>query len=425
MMRGLKVFFIKDLLVVLRDKTGLMLLFFLPMCLVLVMTAMQDSAFSETAKQNIPIVVVNKDLGCMGHQIVTALEQSSMFTISELPELSTSQMEERVHKGEFMAGLSIPERLTESVVGNVRLCVNGLFSGVPSDTILGGMSKQKVEILFDPTVSTSFKTAMSNSINMACFEMQKSFLPQMISDEINSQSLFFMSPVEMAIPEGVELECKVANGGRDSNVIINVAQHNVPAWSLFAVFFIAVSLSVNLIGEREKGILYRIQTVSSMSSFIVSKFIVYLVVCMIQFLLIVGMGIYLFPLLGLPGFVPGTHFLLLLVVMLFSAAAAIGYGMLIAFVFNTQQQASQFGAISIVVLSAIGGIWIPVFLMPKTLRLISGCSPLNWGISACYDLLLRNASLIDVLPKCLELFAFALICSGVSLLLIKYKPQNQ
>lgn len=424
-MREFKAFFVKDLLIVLRDKTGLMLLFFLPMTLVLVMTAMQDSAFSETAKQEIPIIVVNKDHGCMGHHIVSALEQSQMFIITDLPELSVRQMDEKVHAGEFMAGLFVPEKLTESVEGNVRRCVDGFFSGEPSDTVQGDSSKQTVKILFDPAVTASFRIAMSNSINMACMEMQKSYLPQMISEEMNSQPLFLMSSFEMTVPEGVELECRVAKGGSDNDVIVNVAQHNVPAWSLFAIFFIAVALSINLIGERDKGILYRIQTASNMGAFFASKFSVYLIVCMIQFLLIAGMGIFLFPLIGLPRFVPGPHFLPLLVVMLCSAVAAIGYGMLIGFLFSTQQQASQFGAISIVVLSAIGGIWIPVFLMPGIMKSMSVCSPLNWGISACYDLLLRNVSLIDTLPYCLGLLVFSLISLNVSFFLLKYKQQNQ
>lgn len=418
-MRRLKAFFIKDIMVLLRDKTGLLLLFVLPLSLVLVMTAMQDSAFSETAKREIPVVIVNKDDGIVGTRIMAVLENSEMFVVSKEQGLTVSQMSERVQSGEYKAGLYIPAHLSESVMDNIRLCVDGFFSGDQTDAASEKFSEQKVEVLFDPVVDASFKMAMSNFINSACLEVQKSFLPQAISEGISRQSIFPLPVAEMPIPAGVTVSCGVAGIGDDSGVVVNVAQHNVPAWTLFAIFFIAVSLAVNLISEKERGVLYRIRISSKVSWYMVSKAVAYLFVCTFQYLLIVAMGIWLFPLLGLPVFVPGTHFMSLFVVMLFAAIAAIGYGMLLGTLSTTQQQASNFGAISIVILSAVGGIWIPVFLMPKTLQVISGCSPLNWGIQACYDILLRDAQLSQVLPYCLLFLAMSLICFGVSFYLLQ------
>ncbi len=62
------------------------------------------------------------------------------------------------------------------------------------------------------------------------------------------------------------------------------------------------------------------------------------------------------------------------------AMAATGYGLLIAVYFRTPQQALSFGSISVVILAALGGVWVPVFAMPHVMQSISPYSPLNWGL---------------------------------------------
>jgi ABC-2 type transport system permease protein len=83
---------------------------------------------------------------------------------------------------------------------------------------------------------------------------------------------------------------------------------------------------------------------------------------------------------------------------------------------TTHQQASIFGAVSVVILSAIGGIWVPTFLMPKFLKALSVVSPLNWGIEGFYKIILRGEGLVSVLPRCFLLLAFAAVCFAVSVL---------
>ena len=53
--------------------------------------------------------------------------------------------------------------------------------------------------------------------------------------------------------------------------------------------------------------------------------------------------------------------------------------LLIGQVARTDQQAAIFGSISVVILSALGGIWIPMFVMPHAMQIVCHLSPLNWG----------------------------------------------
>jgi ABC-2 type transport system permease protein len=127
------------------------------------------------------------------------------------------------------------------------------------------------------------------------------------------------------------------------------------------------------------------------------------------------MGVALFPLLGLPALEVTGHLPGLSVMAVAAALAAIGYGISIGTIARTHQQAAIFASISVVILAAIGGIWVPVFIMPPVFRSISIVSPLNWGLNGFYDILVRNAGLADVIQYAIWLLLFSLACLLIAL----------
>jgi ABC-2 type transport system permease protein len=101
------------------------------------------------------------------------------------------------------------------------------------------------------------------------------------------------------------------------DIMPNSVQHNVPAWALFAIFFIVVPLSINLVKEKSQGtsVRARISPTPYFSYF--RKTFTYFIICVIQFLLMVAVGIYLFPYMDLPQFdVTGKMFQLIVVTFL-------------------------------------------------------------------------------------------------------------
>jgi ABC-2 type transport system permease protein len=134
--------------------------------------------------------------------------------------------------------------------------------------------------------------------------------------------------------------------------------------------------------------------------YILSKVGVYLCVCLLQLTLIIVTGMYIIPLFGLPALKLGHSLSALSAMSVSSSLAAIGYGLAIGSIARTNQQASVFGAISVVILAAVGGVWIPVFLMPRFMNLISKISPINWGLNGFNDIFVRDAGFLDILPYC-------------------------
>ena len=103
------------------------------------------------------------------------------------------------------------------------------------------------------------------------------------------------------------------------------------------------------------------------------------------------------------------------IVALFSGLAAIGFGILLGTIAKTQEQSAPFGATSVVILAAIGGVWVPVFAMPKIMQYVSHISPMNWGLNAFYDVLLRNGGIVEILPEINLLLLFFIITITIAI----------
>ncbi len=76
---------------------------------------------------------------------------------------------------------------------------------------------------------------------------------------------------------------------------------------------------------------------------------------------------------------------------------------------RTQEQSNGFGAVSIVILSILGGIKIPSFVMPDSFRAVMALSPLHWCLQAFYGLFLEGGKLTDILINILSLLAITII----------------
>ena len=144
----------------------------------------------------------------------------------------------------------------------------------------------------------------------------------------------------------------------------------------------------------------------------IGKITAYLFVCLMQCLLMLSLGVYLMPQLGLPALSIGSNGLAIMTIAICTGLAATSYGIFVGTLFRTHQQASTFGAVSVVIFAALGGIWVPVYVMPDVLRSLSCISPLSWALEAFHRIFISNASLIDVWPAALKLFSFFISFQG-------------
>ena len=410
----------KDFLLLVRDFWGVVLLFLMPWALVLMMTYLQDSTFRSINENRIPLYLLNNDHDSLGDMVSKQILENSIFDVKtdvEGKELTAKEVEEAVSCGDFLIGVIIPENATAQLRENVRHGVERAFnsdeytddedadsedSGIidikkndPESTI----SQQPLEIklLIDPTTKLSFRTSLIRAMRENALSVQNKLLLSEITKQVNR---IVPMPIDLNIDTGALITINESYAQSDkAKIIPNSTQHNVPAWSMFAIFFIVISLAGNMIREREIGCYNRLMTMPcSFHSYIMSKVCVYMCVCLLQLILMILTGMFILPLLGLPALKLGQSIIALLAMAVSSSLAAIGYGLAIGSIARTNQQSSIFGAVSVVILAAIGGVWIPIFLMPHFMQIISMISPLNWGLNGFNDIFVRDAGFYDIIP---------------------------
>ncbi|UOU99619.1 ABC transporter permease [Chryseobacterium daecheongense] len=404
--------FIKEILLLKRDIGGIVIIFVMPLLLIVTITLIQDSTFKNLEGSKIPIIFIDNDKSEVSKNIKKELENSKTFQL--LTNFNEKSAQNAVFSGEYQMAIVIPENLTKDLNSNIEAKVEKIVSsfGLETDSAAAPKATSKakdIHLYFDPATNAGFKNSVMNSVNKMVFEIEnkkiyKAFQDQLGTTENLEENKNLISFKEITPKKG------------DAEILPNSVQHNVPAWTLFAIFFIVVPLSINLVKEKSQGTSVRVR-VSPTPYFIhiLGKTFTYLIICIIQFLLMVAVGIYLFPYMDLPAFDVSGKMFQLLIVTLFAGLAAIGFGVLLGTIADTQEQSAPFGATSVVVLAAVGGIWVPVFLMPEFMQHIAKFSPMNWGLNAYYDIILRNSGIGNIAKELALLFLFYLAMVTISI----------
>ncbi|TDX13566.1 ABC transporter permease [Flavobacterium sp. S87F.05.LMB.W.Kidney.N] len=415
---------VKEFLLLKRDLGGLIILFIMPLVLVITVTLIQDSTFKKVSDSKIPILLVDNDKGSVSKTVFDNLEKSDLFSVvTKLDDKTITEdvARENVYKGKFQLAIVIPENLSSDLQAKVDQNVEKIVSslGMTDSTAASEpqriIKEKEVKLYFDPAVQMSFKNAVMSSIDKMISQIETKSIYTTFQNQLGEGTTDFEQKSFISFKEIIP---KINN----KEVRPNSVQHNVPAWTLFAIFFIVIPLSINIVKEKSQGTFVRLRTnpVSNLVV-IIGKTITYSIICMIQFYMMVAVAVFLFPSIGLPSLNIEGHLALMSVVALFSGFAAIGFGILLGTVASTQEQSAPFGATSVIILAAIGGVWVPVFAMPKIMQIIAKSSPMNWGLDAFYDVLLRNVSFLEIIPKISLLFLFFILTTSIALFYDKKK----
>ncbi|MBE8724931.1 ABC transporter permease [Flavobacterium sp. KB82] len=415
---------VKEFLLLKRDLGGLIILFVMPLVLVITVTLIQDSTFKTVSDSKIQILLVDNDKGSVSKTVFDNLEKSNLFSVVtqiDNKEITEEMAKEAVYKGKFQLAIVIPQNLSsdlqEKIDQNVAKIVSSM--GLTDTTAVKEpqriIKEKQVNLYFDPAVQMSFKNAVMSSIDKMISQIETKSIYTTFQNQLGEGTTQFEQKSFITFKEMIP---KINN----KEVRPNSVQHNVPAWTLFAIFFIVIPLSINIVKEKSQGTFVRLLT-NPVSNLIVmiGKTITYLIICMIQFYMMVAVAIFLFPSIGLPPLNIEGHWVLMSIVALFSGFAAIGFGILLGTVASTQEQSAPFGATSVIILAAIGGVWVPVFAMPTIMQYIAKSSPMNWGLEAFYDVLLRSVSFVEIIPKIALLFLFFIITTSIALFYDKKK----
>lgn len=406
----------KEYLLLLRDKAGMIVLFLMPMVLIVIMSLLQEVGWNAIAKEpKVDVLFVNNDQDSIGINMRNGLQSSGFFevidSVNHTPATDESA-KAAVKKGDYLIAIVVPQGVTKSMRANVRLAVAKTLAGFGmfNPNLLNNIALKGADTItmyFDPTIRKAFKNAVVSSIKEYNYKSETGMVFRSFSAEMARQFPAY-NPADIQYQESIQFK-EVFPNYKEQEEIPTTVQHNVPAWAIFAMFFIVIPLTGSMIKEREEGSLARLMSMPvSYIELLLAKVTVFFVVCLIQAFLMIFSGIFILPLFGIPMLMIGHHIIALTLMSMVTALAALGYGILVGTVATTHQQAAAFGAVSIIILAAIGGIWVPIYLMPTVMRHVATISPLNWGITGFYNIFLRQGGLLTIVPSAMKLLAFFL-----------------
>jgi len=393
----------------------------MPLILVLVVTLLQHRTFQNLSETKIPVIVLNYDHDSLGNAFSRGIRNSEVFEVTEIigeDSLQTQKARQEVAGGKYQIGIVIPQYATRNIKNRAISLIQKQLPNSLKASQPVGLETTSISLFFDPITKESFKSLTRATLEKFAATTESHIFITAYSkvlDAITGQQSDISPPQEPSIVFREDLVSEYTGG-----VLPNSVQHNVPAWTLFGMFLICIPAAGSIIKERSEGCLARLKTVPiSFLNIILPKTIVFVAICLLQALVIFLTGVYFMPVIGLPELQIGGNLAAIFFISLASAMAASGFGIAIGSIASTHVQASTFGSVSTVILAAIGGVWVPVMVMPDIMRKISAFSPLNWGVNGYYEVFLRNASTLDVLPDILKLVGFFVLSIGAGVWLRK------
>jgi ABC-2 type transport system permease protein len=435
----------KESIQLIRDLPGLTILFLMPALMLILITLTQEKVIIGI-DSGLKIILVNADSSILGYNI----EKEILTNINPdyVKYSSEKEAERAVFTGKFQLMIVIPRDATEKLITLARQQTNG------NDTIQSAEIDQLVGItlLYDPAVMKIYKDMLVASIQALieseAMEIYLNEYSAILKDNISKQfdnykTNLLSADFENEMPDfpnkkqivqqiksGIKLKARDSivldfpdkafhqeklvrfdqktAGSKLSSVNADLVRNNVPAFILFAMFFIVIPLAGSIINEKQQGTKDRLMTlpVSGMT-FLSGKVTIYLIVCIMQFFVMIFIGRFVFPLISkLPALSLDVNWLALMTVVVASGLAAIGFGLLTGILSSTNGQAATLGSVMVVILAVLGGIFVPSYMMPDVISKISIISPLRWGTDAFFNIFARGSGVNLILPQVFSLFVF-------------------
>ncbi|MCJ7686622.1 MAG: ABC transporter permease [Desulfobacteraceae bacterium] len=431
----------KEFLIFSRDRTGLGIVFLMPVVLVLVVSLVQEGTWVAITAQNMEVLVVDDDRGFLGNAVVQGLADSGLCrVVTEISGKSITMGEARksIMSGRYKFAVIVPAGSTRLVRDRVKKTMALLFSGKrgahPHD-IAGKGEAARVTLMLAPDLTSLFQEALIANIRLLLRGVEMAVLQEEVMTRVAGFSSWktgvASKPDEgkakagLALPKQGLVRLGLEYPRKESNIVPSSVQQNVPAWSLFGMFFILIPMAGSIITERMQGTLVRLYTTPApISAVFGGKIAMYTAVCCVQFCLMLGIGLFILPLLGLPRLVITGGAAAIPLVVFAAALAAVGFGLLMGCIFSSLMKAAMFGAVCIVIFAALGGIMVPVFVMPKMLKMISNISPLAWAQNAFTEIFARGGGLPDVWVEICALLFFSLASLLAAWIIERGKARN-
>lgn len=402
----------KDARVIGRDRQSLFLFFVMPVLFVLILSLALRDAFGDRPGATFPVLLVSQEQGEVMQSIVEAFRANPHIRLTVSNQASEAQARQWLIDGQYKFVVLVPTDATEQA--NRRL--GEIMADVPPELRLE--KETELRVLADPGLRSDYRKVLEGTLDMAMHGVEMKLGREQLEQNLRvTQGEHFTPLPDMEAgrlfkPVHGETVTKQGSGPTPTSV-----QQNAPAWTLLAMFFLTVPLSVAFIKEREQGSLFRLQTMNVPAWVVLGgKAVPYFVINQIQMASVLLVSVYVLPLLGGDRLEMGSSPLALILMGGAASLAAIGFGIAVAMYARTTEQAAGFTSAMVMIMGALGGILVPKAVMPPFMQDLALLSPLSWGLDGFLEVFVRGGGVIDVLPQALGLLVFSALCHGIAIL---------
>jgi len=372
----------KELLTLLRDPHGLAALFLMPLVFIVVMSL----ALKDVYRPPLRTMAYAIDVRDEGEpaRTLAALWARDHGAAQDMPAEASAPLQAGTLKYLLILQAGLSDELKKPAL--------------PTEPLL--------ELRVEPGMDAGLLAALTADLTGVAGEMKARLALARLGPE---------PPADASMARLIDAHRLDTRGPRPSAV-----QQNVPAWLVFGMFFVVASLASLLVQERASGTLSRLRSLGVPTwALLLSKTWPYLAVNLLQAALMLAVGVWLMPLLGGEGLsLAGIDWGALLAAIGAVSLAAVGMGLALAGAVRTHAQASAIGPIANILMAAIGGIMVPKFVMPAFMQRLAEWSPMNWGLEALLQVLMRGGDVVAVARLAWPLLVFAALMFALAVVLI-------
>ncbi len=362
-MKALAVMF-KDLRLITRDRLALASLLIVP---IVVIAVVAGATQSGEGSKSILFPIVNEDQGPVATALIRVFREHL-----DVREVSRADAERLVaDENNAPAALILPREMSKRYLAE---------------------KPSTVELLTDPA---QWRELEAIKVIMLLADRETASLGDPFSQEL------------------LDVQERSITGDRFS---FSSLEQNIPGFSLmFVLLTLIFSVSLDLREEEVWGTSGRLSVAPiSPAALLGGKLLARLIVGTAQLLLLLLFGHFVY------GLALGRSPVALLLV-----AAAVVFSMtcfaaIVAAFVRTREQAIPVGLAVVFVLAALGGLFWPLYDLPKWMQTIAKGAMTTWSMSAIQDVILRGKSLVEVSYELLILVTYGLVSFLIGLRLFRY-----
>ena len=352
----------KDLRLIVRDRSALFFLLLVPIVVILVVAETQ----AEKSK-NIVFPVVNEDRGPVASALIKAFREHLDV---RLVDRATAERWVAV-QDKAAAALVLPKGMSKRYLGE---------------------KPSKIELLTDPA---RWKDLAAIKVILLLADRETASLADPFHEDL------------------ITIDEKSLTGKR---LLFSSLEQHIPGFSLmFVLFTLVFSVSIGLREEEVWGTSRRLLVApASRASILGGKLMARVIIGVAQLLLLLLFGHFVF------GLTLGRSPLALLLAstaIVFSMGA---FSIIVAAIARTREQIIPVGMSVVFILAALGGLWWPFYDQPKWMQMIGDGAMTSWSMLAIQDVILRDRGVVEVWRSLLILTAYGAVCFAIGLRLFHY-----